>query len=229
MKPRGSIPHGAPLAEYEREAQDLFDALPRGDRDAAWRFKWEHPRFRSQSVDDVEASALGLEDARIVIAREHAFDRWDDLRAFTVAVDREPTVRRFEAAVDAVVGGDLDALRGMLREYPELVRTRSTRRHHATLLHYLGANGVEQGRQKTPANATAIARALLEAGAEVDALADMYGARRTTMSLLISSSPPREAGLQAPWPRRCSITARRSNRALCSRRWCPAIGTRPSC
>jgi hypothetical protein len=86
----------------------------------------------------------------------------------------------------------------MLREHPELVRTRSTRRHHATLLHYLGANGVEQGRQKTPANATAIARTLLEAGAEPDALADMFGARCTTMSLLISSSPPAEAGLQAP-------------------------------
>jgi ankyrin repeat protein len=39
---------------------------------------------------------------------------------------------------------------------------------------------------------------LLKAGAEPDALADMYGAECTTMSMLVSSSHPAEAGLQAP-------------------------------
>ena len=39
---------------------------------------------------------------------------------------------------------------------------------------------------------------LLQAGAEPDALADMYGAECTTMSMLVSSSHPAEAGLQAP-------------------------------
>jgi len=39
------------------------------------------------------------------------------------------------------------------------------RRHHATLLHYVGANGIESFRQKTPANAVDIARLLLDAGA----------------------------------------------------------------
>jgi ankyrin repeat protein len=37
---------------------------------------------------------------------------------------------------------------------------------------------------------------LLEAGAEVDALADMYGGHYTTMSMLVSSSPPADAGVQ---------------------------------
>jgi ankyrin repeat protein len=85
----------------------------------------------------------------------------------------------------------------MLREHPELARARSTRRHHATLLHYIAANGVEGGRQKTPANAMEVARVLLEAGAEVDALADMYDQRCTTMSMLVSSCHPAKAGLQA--------------------------------
>ena len=47
----------------------------------------------------------------------------------------------------------------------------------ATLLHYVAANGVEGYRQLTPPNAVAIADALLDAGADVDALADMYGGR----------------------------------------------------
>jgi ankyrin repeat protein len=68
--------------------------------------------------------------------------------------------------------------------------------HRATLLHYVAANGVEGYRQKTPANAVDIAKMLLQAGAEVDALADMYGGRHTTMSMLVSSCHPAKAGLQ---------------------------------
>jgi hypothetical protein len=66
------------------------------------------------------------------------------------------------------------------------------------LLHYVAANGVEACRQKTPPNAVEIARALLEAGAEPDALADMYGAKCTTMEMLVSSDHPAQAGLQVP-------------------------------
>ncbi len=98
--------------------------------------------------------------------------------------------------MEAVISGDVTTLRSMLRENPELVRARSMRRHNATLLHYVGANGVEGGRQKTPENALEVAKMLLDAGAEVDALADMYEAKCTTMSMLVSSSHPAEAGLQ---------------------------------
>ena len=143
------------------------------------------------------AATLDLGDARAVVAREHAFDRWEDLAAFTEAVAHDGPVARFETAVEAVVSGDVATLRSRLRETPELVRARSTRRHHATLLHYVGANGVEDTRQRTPANAIDVARTLLDAGADVDALADMYDAACTTMSMLVSSSHPAEAGLQA--------------------------------
>src|SRR5205807_10347183 len=95
------------------------------------------------------------------------------------------------------VSGDVPSLSAMLRGDPTLVRARSTRRHHATLLHYVAANGVEGGRQKTPANAVEVANLLLDAGADVDALADMYDAKCTTMSMLVSSCHPAKAGLQA--------------------------------
>ncbi len=188
---------GPTLAAYLREAEALLGALAAGERDAAWRFKWMHPRFRGGSVSDVRAAALAQDDAQLLVAREHGFDAWADLAAFTEAVAHEGPVARFEAAADAVVSGDLDSLRALLREHPDLVRERSARRHRATLLHYVAANGVEGTRQRTPANAVAVARTLLDAGAEVDALADMYDHKCTTMSMLVSSSHPAEAGLQA--------------------------------
>ena len=87
----------------------------------------------------------------------------------------------FEAAADAIVSGAVAALERLLHDDPELVRARSTREHRATLLHYVSANGVENYRQKTPANAVEVAKLLLDAGAEVDAAADMYGGGSTTL------------------------------------------------
>jgi ankyrin repeat protein len=190
------LPYRAKLDEYQQQADALFEGLKAADEAAEWRVKWLHPRFRGKSVTDVRAATLDRTDAQVVVALEYGFENWADLAEFSDTVNRDGPVQRFEAAVEAVILGDVAALRSMLREAPELVRARSTRRHHATLLHYIAANGVEGSRQQTPANAVEIAKILLDAGAEVDALADMYDARCTTMSMLASSCHPAKAGLQ---------------------------------
>ncbi|MFL5240781.1 MAG: ankyrin repeat domain-containing protein [Gemmataceae bacterium] len=197
MNNSNPLSHRAPLPDYQKQAEDLFEAVKAKDKAAEWRFKWEHPRFRGKSVADVRAAALGIADAQAVVAREYGFETWQDLAEFTDAVGRDARIARFEAAVEAVVSGDAAGLRSILSDNPELARARSIRRHHATLLHYIAANGVEGGRQKTPANAVEIAKILLEAGAEVDALADMYDNKCTTMSMLVSSCHPAKAGVQA--------------------------------
>jgi ankyrin repeat protein len=50
--------------------------------------------------------------------------------------------------------------------------------------------------RKTPKNAVEIAQTLLKAGAEADALADLYGGHYTTMIMLVSSCHPAKAGVQ---------------------------------
>jgi len=186
----------ADIADFHRQAETLFTALSAGDSDAQWRVKWEHPRFSGKTIDSVQAATLYLDDARLVVARQQSFETWRDLTAFVDAVVEPGPVATFETAVEAVVSGDLATLQPILREHPEIVRARSARRHHATLLHYTAANGVEGERQKTPPNAVAVMTALLDAGAEVDALADMYDHKCTTMSMLVSSAHPHDAGLQ---------------------------------
>jgi ankyrin repeat protein len=114
-------------------------------------------------------------------------------------------VARFEEAVDAIVNGNAPALARLLREDPSLVHARSTRVnsfdppvHRATLLHYLAANGVEGYRQRSPKNAVEIAKLLLDAGADPNALQNSYGGQNTTIAMLVSSSPPKAAGVQVP-------------------------------
>jgi hypothetical protein len=77
-----------------------------------------------------------------------------------------------------------------------LIHARSRRPHHSTLLLYVGANGVEGFRQKTPKNAVRIAERLLAAGADVDAVGEMYRGT-TTLGLVATSVHPVRTGVQA--------------------------------
>lgn len=202
----------SPLSAYETQAETLLALHGAGDPAAIDLFHRSHPRFLDERIkwlpkslpdSEIRDAALSPDDARLAIARYYNFLDWPSLTAWVEAVSRESAVFEFESAVEAVIDGSETELRDALRRNPALVRERSTRvccfdppQHRATLLHYTAANGVEGYRQKTPPNAVEIARVLLEAGAEPDALADMYGAECTTMSMLVSSDHPAAAGLQ---------------------------------
>ena len=102
---------------------------------------------------------------------------------------------RFERAADAVVNGDVSALRAMLDAAPWLAQARSPRPHRATLLHYCGANGVEEERQRTPKNAPEILKLLLDRGADANSACWLYGSGSMTLGLLLTSSYPLRAGV----------------------------------
>jgi hypothetical protein len=202
------------LSAWEQQAESLLAAHRAADPAAIDLFQRKHPRFLDEKIKwlpkpiadaEIRDAPLSLDDARLAIARHYDFLDWPSLAAHVEAVSQEDPIFEFESAVEAVVNGDIATLQDALRRDPALVGARSSRVcafdppvHRATLLHYLAANGIEAYRQRTAPNAVEIARTLLQAGAEPDALADMYGAECTTMSMLVSSSHPAEAGLQVP-------------------------------
>ena len=204
------VPFDAPLAAYEAKADEVWQAFEARDAKVAEIIGNLHPRYRDPAVpwkvidfcgSDVLRAPFSVTDARLVVARGHEFRDWAALRDYCESL--AGPARGFEAAVEAVIDGDAGALERMLAERPGLARERSTRItcfdppvHGATLLHYVAANGVEGYRQRTPANAVEIARLLLEAGADPDATATMYGGECGVMSLLVSSSHPAAAGVQ---------------------------------
>ena len=208
------VPFNAPLADYVAQADALLAAWNAGDEEAIDLFWSRHPKFlddkipwlrRRMSIEEVRATPISREDAALALARWYDFADWPRLAEYVEAVRQPGPVARFEAAVEAVIDGDIPTLRKLLREDPDLIRRRSTRvthfdppEHGAMLLHYLAANGVEGFRQRSPKNAAEVAKLLLEAGADPDALASLYGGRCTTMALLVSSTPPAQAGVQVP-------------------------------
>src|SRR5262249_27544374 len=176
-------------------------AVIAGDAPALERLLREHAElFRDRRPPSYTPAGPGPQyvdaGARAIIAREQHFERWDQFAEHQKALRRRNSpVARFESAVEAVIAGDSPTLERLLREHRELIRARSPRKHRATLLHYVGANGVEGFRQKTPHNVVEVARILLEARAEVDAVAEMYGGS-TTLGLVATSIHPLRAGVQ---------------------------------
>lgn len=105
---------------------------------------------------------------------------------------------KFEEAADAIVSGDIDTLTRLLDANPELIHEKSTREHRCILLHYVGANGFEGFRQKSPKNAVEIAELLLERGADVDAVTSGEMGVGTALGLVATSVHPHRAGVQIP-------------------------------
>lgn len=217
------LPPRPSLEQYRKLAKDLVKACQSGhpgaigDRVGRWleslfRSRGETPMAQVQMRIDramgqieefaVRTLAAGnrtcvLADAQFVIARSHGFASWPKLAAHIDGLAHSASeTADFEAAADAIVAGDEATLSRLLRANPALIHARSTREHHATLLHYVSANGVESYRQRTPKNAARIAELLLELGAVVDAEADVYGGGCTTLGLVATSAHPRSAGVQ---------------------------------
>jgi hypothetical protein len=152
---------------------------------------------RQLRKDERDGQTCRLADAQFVIARSHGFESWPKfVRHLEALQAQHSTDSLFEAAVDAIVSGDIASLERLLAEGPGLIQARSMREHGATLLHYVAANGVEGYRQKTPANIVEIAETLLQAGVDVEATANVYGGGSTTLGLAATSGHPERAGVQ---------------------------------
>jgi hypothetical protein len=182
------LPPHPSLERYKKLAKQLVKVCKSGDESAIgnWAEQWIRTlRELAGGKSTREASAEGaplvgtiedfarrrllssepggkkcaLADAQFVIARSHGFESWPKFVKHLEALARQSSlVSRFEAAADAIVGGDAAILKRLLGEDPKLVRAISPREHSATLLHYVLANGVEGYRQKTPENIVEITK-----------------------------------------------------------------------
>ena len=218
------LPARPNIEQYRKLAKDLVKACKTSDPTAirAWTANWIHTlgalrgegdallkdeiTTRVEDLDQFARSKLRSEDqpsgcqltnAQFVIARAHGFSSWPSFVEHIESLGRAHSkISKFEAAVDAIVSGDITRLRRLLQEQPSLITARSTREHHATLLHYVSANGVENYRQISPTNIAEVTEMLLAAGAEVDAEADVYGGGCTPLGLVATSAPPAIARVQ---------------------------------
>jgi len=187
-----------PITGYESQAEALYNVLIAGDEEAVAFVRQHHPELRIMPETEFMSSTISLEHARLALARGYHFEGWPHLAHWVKLVtDRDTDVYKFERAVDDLVDGNIEGLRIWLRQFPQLIKFRSTRVHHSMLIHYIGANGVEDYRQRSPANAVEILHLLLESGSELEPMADMYGGS-TPFGLVATSIWPAKAKVLIP-------------------------------
>ena len=159
------------LEQQRKRAKDLRRAHARGDADAAQRIARHLPRARGQTVRQILASPFKLSDAQLVVAREAGFASWRQLRhtdgeADLVEralrgddVDRDLARRSIELAAAL---GDAEAVRAALDDDATLVDRRGGPRDWTPLLYACCA-------RRRDGDPVAVARLLLDRGADVDA------------------------------------------------------------
>jgi len=169
----------------------IYKAFLHGNSAVAFHLGSWCPAVVGKNSSQIMAFDLNLIHVQESVAREYGFSNWESV----VNLNNQRHNPEFELAVEKVISGDIDALQNQLEMNPELALQKSGYGHSATLLHYLGANGIESQRQITPMNCGQIAQCLIEYGAEVNAHANMYGGGSTTLELVLSSAHPKKAGV----------------------------------
>ena len=130
------LPFRSTLDQYQKQAEELLEAHRSGDSKAIRIIHEKHPRFLDSKISwlpknlpdsEIQSAVFESEDAQLTIARWYDFQSWPALAEYAEAVTRENSpVYQFEAAVEAVIAGDVAPLKSLLHENPELVRYPST-------------------------------------------------------------------------------------------------------
>ncbi|MGD1922938.1 MAG: hypothetical protein ACFB03_01940 [Paracoccaceae bacterium] len=177
--------------QIAQQARTVHAGHKAGDRRIAMHVCSWWPDARHKAVDDVMRAEFTYADAALTMSHEYGFADWDAVEALGDLCSEAS----FESALDDVLAGDIEALDLRLTREPQLVTARSRYGHRSTLLHYVGANGVESHRQRMPMNAPDVARVLLSHGASIAAKANMYGGGQTPYALASTSAHPHGAGI----------------------------------
>src|SRR5580692_9281392 len=88
-----------------------------------------HPRFSDRSDEEIRQAPFTEEDARLVYAREHGFETWEDLATRVNALASNPATadsEPFMAAFAALQSGHVADFETLLRRYPRLASERGT-------------------------------------------------------------------------------------------------------
>ena len=113
------LPERPNLEQLKRQAKDLLHSVRRRDAAALERAR-ALPAFASHS-DEAVVRAFALHDAQSLVAREHGFDSWNDLREQVESAPLE-----FGAAVDEFIVAATDRRRDraerLLELYPGIAR-----------------------------------------------------------------------------------------------------------
>lgn len=111
---------------YEGRAFGLHSVYQTGQPQALKLIRQSHPRFAAASDEEITAADFTMDDARLVLAREHGFADWSALAAHVERLGQGQVIEPFRIAFQAIKNDDLDTFKQTLASHPELATTPGT-------------------------------------------------------------------------------------------------------
>jgi ankyrin repeat protein len=187
------LPERPSLEQLKKQAKSLLHAARAKEPAALERFRML-PTLASRSAADLGGMSLALHDAQSVVAREHGFKSWNDMRehieerslSFAAAVEElvrcatggasaralrllalHPSIARASLYTELVLG-DAPAVEARLEKDPAIVNAAGGVQNWEPLL-YVCHTCLHHGSPERTAGLVAIARTLLARGANPNA------------------------------------------------------------
>lgn len=129
----GSLPARPSLTQLKKLVKELRRSHAEGDAEALERLRRFHPRFERSSDDALRSAALAQRSAQLIIAREHGFDSWQELRRHVEFLEsgkfrrvydpsaKQRDAERFQRLIRSCREGNLALAQRVLEESPALV------------------------------------------------------------------------------------------------------------
>lgn len=178
------LPSAPNLEHLKKQAKDLLEAQRTADPDACALISEFHPRFANAPASQIRQAEVSLSDTQLVIARRYSFPSWPKLKHFLDTYDTEAISDDGQRLKTAIDQNDIEGVRRLVAINPDLLydHVRRSKSFHYTnyrpLTYACAAGRVE------------VARALIEAGADVHEDGDLPVARGSgsipVMELLIA-------------------------------------------
>jgi ankyrin repeat protein len=154
-------------AWYEDRAHGLISVHQAGLPHALAQIREWHPKWSGASDAEILSAPFGLEDARLVYARQHGFDSWAAFTAHVGKLIGGAAEEPFMAAFEALQAADLGRLTVLLRVHPDLALARGTNGN--SLLNLAASLWCGRaGRGLSEDEAFKFLQALLDAGADIN-------------------------------------------------------------
>ena len=140
---------------YEGRAFGLHSVYQTGQQRALNLIRHSHPDFAAATDEAIKQAGFTLDDARLVLAREHGFADWPALAAHVERLAQGQVVEPFRIAFQAIKANDLNTFKQTLATFPELATTPGTNGNG--LLHLAASFGRVE-----------MVRLLLDSGADIN-------------------------------------------------------------
>ncbi len=154
-----TLPEVASLDFEQKQAKALVKAVKAEETDAINRIRDQLPNCEIP---------ISLREAQLVLAREYGYNGWPDLKAEVLKRSGRGLEWAAGEARRAIDANDLERLRGLVGEYPELLSWRDPDRDGEVLLEATTSYANFPGEFEETYNRRDCAEFLIDAGATVD-------------------------------------------------------------